>query len=111
MTTLDDAGRRVFAGVWLRSVETWARSEAFWFLRERMVAAAGLVGDRTLVPGLMPFLDLRFVDGENSLRRTAEAACDSLARLTGVDLRHDGNGDARQLGDAARAYRELLRDR
>lgn len=102
-----DDDRRLFADFWQRSRERW-NDEAWWFVRERMVAMAGAFGDASLVPGLLDYLQPRFAEGPHSMSRTAAHACSSLASLTGTDLRFDATGSPRPVPAVARDYLDLL---
>jgi hypothetical protein len=106
--TFDADARRCFVAMFRAEQPAWTSD--WWFVREHMVAMAGHFGDRNLCEPLRRYLTPSFVSGDHSMKRTAAAAIESLARLTGVDLRTDANGRPKAVTTVAADYERLLAD-
>ena len=103
---ITDDSRALFAQVCRRCRERWD-DDKWWWVRERIVAMAGAIGDASLVPILRDYLQPRFADGKHSLGSTAAGACTALSTITGIDLRF-ADGKPRPVADVAKDYLDRL---
>lgn len=80
------------------------------WLCQQVVAMAAEAGDASLVVPLRQFLATRYRVGGGYGVPAAASAVNSLARLTGIELRYAVDGTARPLDVVASAYERLLAD-
>lgn len=99
---LDDDARAFFVRRYLAAGLEPPSGRAAWWVRERFVMMAESAGTRALIPSLVALANARGDDA--STVRTREEAVQSLAALSGVDLRKDARGAARPIEEAAADY-------
>ena len=93
----DPAGRALFARVFWQA---HARGEDFgsWYVRERLLGMAALLGSDQHVPALLA--PLQPTTDAPRLRSTA-LALNAIAAITGFDRRHDPSGTPREVAEVA----------
>lgn len=90
--------KRVFDRRFVDAQKRFSDSSAWW-VRERYMKLAALVGSRALIPTLLPFLTQSAKDASDT--RTRDDAFEALVALTGWDPRAPQNGEHPRTIDAA----------
>ena len=100
--TSDLASRALFARMFW---DAHARGEdyGYWYVRERMLGLAALLGSAQLMPALLAQLAPATKEGKKdaSLARSEVLALNAIAAITGHDLRHDPAGAPRDVATVA----------
>jgi hypothetical protein len=87
----DPAARDLFARVFW-AARARGDDYGYWYVRERLLGMAALLGSAQHVPALV---DQLRVTGEHSVERSRILAVNAIAALTGYDVRHDAGGKPR----------------